>query len=91
MPRQVLEDGPTFKADYAVLLNGLPKVGAVIAKLVARYWSWNIVQWGLFYTMVIGKCASTYGPPSGAYELTHVSTCVALIAELTPGKVSSAL
>jgi hypothetical protein len=34
MSRQVLEDGPAFKADYAVFLNGLPKVGAIISKLL---------------------------------------------------------
>jgi len=34
MARQVLEDGPTFKADHAVLLNGLPEMGTVMGKLL---------------------------------------------------------
>jgi hypothetical protein len=34
MPRQVFEDGPALKADYAVFLNGLPKVSPVIGKLL---------------------------------------------------------
>jgi hypothetical protein len=32
--RQVFEDGTAFKADDAVFLNGLPKVSAVIDKLL---------------------------------------------------------
>jgi hypothetical protein len=34
MARQVLEDGATLKADYAVFLNGLPKVATVVGKLL---------------------------------------------------------
>jgi hypothetical protein len=34
MSRQVLEDGPALKAYHAVFLNGLPKVGAVIGKVL---------------------------------------------------------
>jgi proteasome assembly chaperone (PAC2) family protein len=45
MAWQELEDGPALKANDAVLLNGLPKVGTVVGELVARYWSRNIVQW----------------------------------------------
>jgi len=33
MPRQELKDRTALKANHAVLLNGLPKVGAVIGKL----------------------------------------------------------
>jgi hypothetical protein len=31
---QVLEDRPALKADDCVFLNGLPKVGAVIGKVL---------------------------------------------------------
>jgi hypothetical protein len=34
MSRQVLEDETAFKADHAVLLNGLPKVSTVVSKLL---------------------------------------------------------
>jgi len=34
MARQVLKDSPTLKADYAVFLNGLPKVSTVVGKLL---------------------------------------------------------
>jgi len=34
MARQVLEVGPALKADHAVFLNGLPKVSAVVSKLL---------------------------------------------------------
>jgi hypothetical protein len=33
MTRQVLKDGAALKADYAVFLNGLAKLSAVISKL----------------------------------------------------------
>jgi len=35
--RQVLEDGTALKADYAVFLNGFPKVGTVIGKLLVEH------------------------------------------------------
>jgi hypothetical protein len=37
MPRQVLEDGPALKADYAVFLNGIPKVSTVVSKFLAGH------------------------------------------------------
>ena len=39
----------------------------------------------------VRKYTVTCGPPSRLCQLIHVSTCVALIAGLTPGKVSFAL
>jgi hypothetical protein len=34
MTRQVLKDGAALKADYAVLLNGLPKMSTVIGEFL---------------------------------------------------------
>jgi hypothetical protein len=50
MPRQVFEDGPALKADHAVFLNGLAKVGTVVASSLAN------TDWR-FYTILrrVGK------------------------------------
>jgi hypothetical protein len=34
MPRKVFKGGPALKADHAVLLNGLPKVGTVVGEFL---------------------------------------------------------
>lgn len=81
--RQGLRSPTALKADHAVFLNGLPKVSAVISKL---FWLTLIVD---LHNLAEGREVSTCGPRP--YGLSHVSTCVTLIAELTLGQVSSAL
>ena len=71
MARQVLEDGPAFKADYAVFWNGLPRVGTDLDGSI-----WRTVEFLCLHFAPINIRKSRYQDNKlGSYAVKEARTC----------------